>query len=817
MPNNHRNRELKAAELHWHCSGKCLKLRTPGPPDPGHRIVGQDRAIKALKLGMEMKRRGYNIFVTGSSGTGRLTTIKQFVADAKDLKITLKDRCYVHNFNDNDQPVLLTLEVGLGNLLRDEMDNLVDELRKNIPAAFERKRFKDERKRLMEHFQQRQQSVLRDFEAKVKERGFEVIQVQVGPAVRPDITPVINSQPVSFEQLEGMVKEGQTTREKVDQLHKDRAELETMMEVILREMRNIERKAKDSLEDLEERFILPVVRESVDEIREKMKPMPDRLAAYLNAVQDSIMGDLPRFRSSDEQGVQVPGLPIQQQSEEDDFVEYRVNVLVDNSQTSGTPFIIESNPRYKNLFGTIEREVDRNGVWKTDFSLIKAGSLIRADGGFLVINAIDALVEQGVWPTLKRTLRSGLLDIQPVETGIFGATSALKPEPVDIDVKVIILGDATIYYLLLNQDDEFKKIFKIRADFDTEIDNNPDMIRSYVNFIRTVTAEENLLPFDDSAMKTVIEYGARLAGSQKKLSARFNLLADILHEGNYWAVKASEKNVSRKDVLKAVAERRDRMRLAECKMREVIRDGTVMIDTRGSVAGQVNGLSVIDLREYMFGIPVRITARTSVGREGVINIEREAEMSGPSYNKGVLIISGYLHGNYAQDKPLTVNASITFEQSYSGVDGDSASSTEIYAILSSLSDVPLRQDLAVTGSVNQMGEIQPVGGINQKIEGFYYTCKSHGLTGTQGVIIPEQNRKDLMLGEDVVEAVKKKKFHVYAVSTIDEGLELLTGMKAGKRSAAGGFEKDSIHARVDAKLAEYARRWKELAGGGGGR
>jgi lon-related putative ATP-dependent protease len=811
MPANHRNRELKVAELYWRCSSKYLNLKAAGELPEGHRIVGQDRALKALKLGMEMKRRGYNIFVTGSSGTGRLTTIKQFIADAQDQKVVLRDRCYVHNFNDSDQPVLLTLEVGKGLTLRDEMDGLIEELRKNIPAAFERKRFKDERKRMMELFQQRQQSILRDFETKVKDHGFEVIQVQMGPAMRPDITPVINGQPASFDQLEGMVKEGQITREKIDQLHKDRGDLETQMEVILRELRNIERRAKESLADLEARLILPVVRENVDEIRDKMKPMTDKLAAYLNAVQDSIMAELARFRSTDESGVQVPGLPVQQ-AEEDDFIEYRVNVLVDNSQTTGIPFIIETNPRYKNLFGTIDREVDRNGVWKTDFTLVKAGSMVHADGGFLVINAVDALSEQGVWQTLKRTLRSGLLEIQPVETGIFGATSALKPEAVDIDVKVIILGDSNVYYLLYNQDDDFKKIFKVRADFDTELDNTPEMIRSYVNFIRVTTREENLLHFDESGMKAIVELGARLAGSQKKLSARFNLLADIIHEGSYWAVRAGKKMVSAADVMTAINERRERLRLTECKMRELIKQGTVMIDTRGSVTGQVNGLSVIDLREHVFGVPVRITARTAVGREGVINIEREAEMSGPSYNKGMLILTGYLNGTYAQDKPLAMTASVTFEQSYSGVDGDSASSTEIYAILSSLSGVPLRQDIAVTGSVNQLGEIQPVGGINQKIEGFFYTCRAQGLTGTQGVIIPQQNRKDLMLRPEVVEAVRKKKFRVYAISTIDEGLEILTGLEAGRKTKAG-FEEGSIHARVDERLRDFAHRWKELGGG----
>jgi len=812
MAKNNRNRELLVSELRWHCSGKTLKSVPPEEAGTSRRIIGQDRAMKALTLGMEMKRPGYNIFVTGSSGTGRLTTIKQFVSEAKQQEVALRDRCYVHNFNDNDQPVLLTLGAGQGNLLRDEMDDLIEELRKDIPAAFERKRFKEERKRLMEHFHERQQSVLRDFESKVKERGFEVIQVQMGPAVRPDITPIVNSQPVTFEQLEGMLKEGQITREKIDEMQKDRAELEGQMEVILRELRNIERKAKESLHDLEKRLILPMVRDRVDDVRKKFKPMPDKLAAFLSAAQESIMGELNRFRSGEDAQIQVPGLPIPA-AEEDDFLEYRVNVLVDNSQTAGKPFIIETNPRYKNLFGTIDREVDKNGIWRTDFTLIKPGSMLRADGGFLVINAVDALVEPGVWPTLKRTLRNGELEIQPMESGILGATSALKPEAVDLDVKVIILGDATIYYLLYNQDEDFKKVFKVRADFDTEMANKPDMIRSYVNFINSTCREENLATFDMSALKTLIEYGARLAGSQKKLSARFNLLSDVLHEANYWMVKAGEKVVTKKFVCRAIDERRERSRLMECKMREVIRDGTIMIDTRGSAVGQINGLTVVDLREYAFGLPVRITARTSVGRGGVINIEREAEMSGPSYNKGVLIISGYLHGNYAQDKPLTMNASITFEQSYSGVDGDSASSTEIYAILSSLSGVPLRQDLGVTGSVNQNGEIQPVGGINQKIEGFFTTCRTQGLTGTQGVIIPAQNRKDLMLGDDVVEAVRKKKFHVYAVSTIDEGLELLTGMKAGKKLSAVHFEEDSVHALVNRTLTEYARRWKETGGG----
>ncbi len=801
------NYEVPATQLRWHCNPKLINVKSTNEVKPTKEIIGQERALRALRLGLEMNHPGYNVFVTGFSGTGRMTTIKRLLAEFENTVVPLKDLCYVHNFRDNDQPILISLPVGQGRKFKDEMETLIHDLIKDIPASFETKRFKDERKRLMEHFQERQQSVLKEFEKRVKERGFEVVQVQVSTGMRPDITPVVNNQPVNFDQLDNLLKEGQTTKEKIEQLSKDRVVLEGQMENVLRELRNIERKARESMDELAERFILPIVKDGIDRIRQSYNN--EKLHRYLDEIQENIMDDLNRFRQQDEQQFPIMGMPVPQQ-EEDQFIEYRVNVVVDNSETKGVPIIIETNPKFKNIFGTIDRDADRNGVWRTDFTLIKAGSLLRANSGYLVINALDALLEQGVWQNLKRTLRNNLLEIQPIESGLFGAASALKPEPIEINVKVVMLGDASIYFLLYDQDDDFKKIFKVRADFDTEMPKKPQAIKHYVSFIKMVCDDEKLMPFNKFGIASVIEFGVRLAECQEKLSTRFNVIADVVREANYWAMKSGATVVTDKHVLKAADERVERVKLMEEKIEEMIMNGDLMIDTEGSVVGQVNGLTVYDVREYAFGKPSRITAKTSIGNQGVINIERESELSGPTHNKGVMILSGYLHSMYAQKKPLAMNASITFEQSYGGVDGDSASSTEIYAILSSVANLPLRQDIAVTGSVNQKGEIQPIGGVNQKIEGFFGICKARGLTGKQGVIIPHQNKKDLMLRHDIVQAVRRGKFHIYAIESINEGLEILTGRKAGKRLKSGMFEKDSIHFLVDHALTEYAKHWKEL-------
>lgn len=793
-------------KLRWRCTPQMIGIKTTESASPATEIIGQDRALRALRVGLEMQQPGYNIFVTGGSGTGRTTTIRRLLREFESRACTLTDRCYVHNFHDPDTPKLIVLPAGQGTSFKKEMDVLVQELLKAIPGIFDSRRYQEQRKSTLEHFQSRQRSVLKEFERRVKEKGFEVVQVQVGPGMRPEIAPVVDGNPMSVEQLQTKVDAGELTEERMKGLQAQQSELEAQMELVMREMRNIERKAKKSVDDLNRKMIVPTVEELLDEIREKYAS--DEVRRYLEDVEQNVVENFERFNVKEEQPQQILGMNVQK--EDDHFLEFQVNVIVDNSSVSGMPVIIETNPRYKNLFGTIERDVDLHGVWRMDFTHIKAGSLVRADGGFLVVNAIDALVEPGVWTTLKRVLRNRQIEIQPLESGLFGGTSALKPEPINLNVKVIMIGDAYVYNSLYNLDDDFKKIFKVRADFDTVMSNETKSISSYISFIKSLCEEEKLAPFEASGVCELVEHGIRLAGRQNKLSTRFSVLADVIREASYWAAKEGAAYVGGSHVRKALDERIERVKLVEEKIQEMIEEGSILIDTQGKVVGQVNGLSVYDMGEYSFGKPSRITAKTAMGKTGIINIEREADLSGPTHNKGVLILGGYLRYKYAQNKPLVLSASIAFEQSYAGIDGDSASSTEVYALISSLAEVPLRQDLAVTGSINQHGELQPIGGVNQKIEGFFDLCKTRGLSGSQGVMIPHQNVDDLMLRHDVVEAVGKGMFHIYAVKNVDGGLELLTGKPAGKRLRNGKFEPRTINALVDTKLAEYATRVKKF-------
>ena len=769
--------------------------------EPLQEIVGQPRAMRALRLGLEMTHQGYNVFATGHPGTGKTTAITRLLKEYESHSVELNDKCYVHNFRDPDSPMILILPAGKGAELKKDMESVVTELQKNIPAVFESRRYLEQRKATLEHFQERQRSVLKDFEKKVKERGFEVVQVQGGTATRPEIAPVVDGNPVSIDQIHARADAGEISNEERNATVAQQAELEAQMDLVMREMRNIERKAKRSIEDLNHKVVVPVVEELLDEIERRHRS--PRIHEYLEEVKQSVLEDPSRFHAREEQqqsllGIQVP-------KEDDGFLEYQVNVLVDNAGIHGIPVVHERNPRYKNLFGTIERVVDRSGAWRTDFTRIKAGSLLKADGGFLVVDAVDALSEPGVWMMLKRILRNRQIEIQPVESGLFGMSSGLKPEPIDLNVKVILIGDPSLYTLLYRLDEDFREIFKIRADFDSEMPNAPESIGSYLSFIRAMCDRDTLLPFGLEAVREVVEYGVRLAGRQSKLSTQFSVLADVLRESSYWAASEHEREVAGEHVRKAIDERIERLRLIEEKIQEMIHDGSILIDAEGAKVGQVNGLSVYQMGDYAFGRPSRITATTGRGRAGIINIEREANLSGPTHNKGMLILAGYLRQVFAQERPLELSASIAFEQSYSGVDGDSASSTEVYALLSSLSRIPLRQDIAVTGSINQLGEIQPIGGVNQKIEGFFDVCRARGLTGTQGVMIPHQNVTDLMLRHDVVEAVQKGTFHIYAVSTVEEGIEILSGKPAGKRSARGTFSAGSIFALVNTRLRAFEK------------
>ena len=798
-------------KLRWQCNPDLLPDETTEAIEPCQEIIGQERALEAIRLGLDIGSIGYNIFITGLTGTGRFTTIK-CVLEEMDVKGKIpNDLCYVNNFKNPDMPHMLILPAGQGNALKKEMEALIESLKKKIPLSFENETYLNKKKEVVERYRNKQAEIFREFEKKVNKEGFTLVQIQMGPYSRPGIFPLVEGNPVNIEQLDAMVEEGKFTKEDLEKMKTKQSELVNELETIFKETRKSEKEIKEELTALDSEVISPIVKDSISDIKERFNH--EKVLRYLDEVQEDILSNMNRFREKEEPPASpIPGLAFPQPV--DSFTEYSVNVLADNSETKGAPIIVETTPNYRNLFGTIERVVDRSGIWKTDFTHIKAGSFLRANGGYLIFNALDALVEPGVWPALKRTLKNQVMEVQTYDPFYLFATTALKPEAIECTTKVIMIGDSYIYHLLFSMDDDFKKIFKIRADFDSVTIKDEGKIRQYIAFIRKICDEEKLRPFDKSGIAGVVEYGVRLAGRQKKLSTRFHLIADLLREANYWALKEGSEVVKDIHIDKAIEKKVYRLNLIEEKIQEMIDDGTILIDSDGMVVGQVNGLSVYNLGDYMFGKPSRITVKTSMGKAGIINIEREVEMSGPIHNKGVYILAGYLRGRYAQDKPITMSASICFEQSYSSVEGDSASSTEIYGLLSSLSGLPLRQDLAVTGSVNQKGEIQPIGGVNEKIEGFFDVCKAKGLTGKQGVMIPHLNMGDLMLRKDVVEAVKEGKFQVYPVKTIDQGIEILTGVEAGEMLEEGKFKEGTVNALVNQKLIELGTKIREFEGGG---
>jgi len=801
--------EVPVEKLRWHCDPETLPFETTETIQACEEIIGQERAQEAIRLGLSIHGIGYNIFVTGLAGTGRFTTIKCILEESNIQGKIPNDLCYVNNFKNPDMPHMISLPAGQGNDFKKEMETLIETLKKKIPLIFENETYLNKKKEVVEKFRNKQAEMFREFEKKVNKEGFALVQIQMGPYSRPGIFPLIEGNPVNIEQVESMVEENKFSREELEKLKEKQALLINELEDIFKETRKAEKEIKEELSSLDNEVISPAVRDSISDIKEKLGN--EKVHQYLGEVQEDILTNLSRFREKEETPSPIPGLVLPQTA--DSFSEYQVNVLVDNSETKGAPIIVETTPNYRNLFGTIERVVERTGIWKTDFLHIKAGSFLRANGGYLIFNALDALTEPWVWAALKRTLKNQVIEIQTFDPLYFFSTSALKPEPIDCDTKVIMIGDAQIYYLLFSLDDDFKKIFKIKADFDSVMNKDSDKIQQYASFIRKICDEDKLRPFDRKGVAAVVEHGVRITGRQKKISTRFHLIADLLREANYWAEKEGSDVVTGKHVDKAIEKKNYRVNLIEEKIQEMIDDGTILIDSDGMVVGQVNGLSVYNLGDYMFGKPSRITAKTSLGKAGIINIEREAEMSGPIHNKGVYILAGYLRGQYAQDKPITMSASLCFEQSYSGVEGDSASSTEVYALLSSISGLPLRQDIAVTGSVNQKGEIQPIGGVNEKIEGFFDVCRAKGLTGKQGVMIPHLNMDDLMLRKDVVEAVREGKFHIYPVRTIDQGIEILVGMEAGERLEDGRFKEGTVNDRVDKKLRELGKKIKEFEGG----
>ncbi len=799
--------ELSADQVRWRCDLSRFGFKTTDDLAPCRLLIGQDRAHSSLRLGLGVREVGYNIFVSGEVGVGRTTSVRHLLQDREKEGKAPDDLCYVNNFREPDRPRLLIFPAGRGRAFRDALDELVEGFKRNVPQLFESPAYRDRRKGIIEKLKDEERERIKAFEKKVESSGFALVQVQVGPLPRPVLMPVVAGNAIEIDQLENLVESGKFKDEDFRKIREIGSNLQAEMEILSRDVRKVERRIREEIESLDHDIAAPLIKEMVEEVRKEFpeESVPD----YLDEVAESVLDDLDRFR--EQPGGEAPN-PLQEltgEKREDDFFEYRVNVLVDNSQTQGSPVIFETSPTYKNIFGMVERFRDLRGVEHTDFTQIRAGALLRANGGFLVLNAMDVLVEPGVYLNLKRDLRNRVTEIQTQEW-LLGPTSTLKPEQIPLSVKVILIGTEFIYRLLLLRDEDFAKVFKVKAEFDNFIELNDENLMSVICYVRKKCEDEGLLPFDRGAVEEILETAVRMAGRRGRISTRFNELADLIRESSYWAVQEKKKVVAHEDVARALEQQVYRVNLVEKRIQERFADGTVLLDLAGAKAGQVNGLAVYDLVDHAFGIPARITATVAMGRAGVVNIEREARLSGSTHDKGVLILAGYLRRKYAQDKPLTMTASLAFEQSYSGVEGDSASSAEVYAILSALSSLPVRQDLAVTGSINQAGEIQPIGGVNEKIEGFFDVCRARGFTGSQGVLIPDRNVSDLMLRHDVVRAIEEGKFHVYALGTVDEGIALLTGTPAGEALPGGGYPEGTVNQRVDRRLAELARKIRDF-------
>jgi ATP-dependent Lon protease len=785
--------------LTWRCPENELNFKSTEELEPINAIIGQERAVKALKFGVDIKSPGYNIFVSGLAGTGRLTTIKRLLEEITAKCAPAPDRCYVYNFREPDNPHLLEFERGQGKKFKEDLEATVRYLVRKIPELLTGEAYTDARNKIVESYGKKEKALLAELQKKIENQGFALVQVQIGPLTQPQVFPTFQGKPIPIEELEQLKSQGKlTTRDYIDTENKLQ-ELRKELATVARKGSAVAGEMMRKIQDMERQTVSVVVGSIFEELESRYKTNQPVLD-FLKLAQEYTLNNIRIFKGTDEQGSD----PQAPKMEMDPFIIYRVNLIQDNTDKEPCPVVIETSPTYTNLFGTIERLVDVRGFFQTDHMKIKGGALLRADGGYIVLNALDALTEPGVWKSLKRTLMYRKLEIQPLDTFFQLNPIALKPEPITINVKVILIGDPYIYDILYDAEEDFKKIFKVKADFDSEAKLDSEKIIEYARFISRICRVENLMHFDKSGVAAVIEFAARRAERQDKLWTRFSDIADLLREANFWASKNGHKLVSREDVNRSLDSLIERNSLIEDKIQEMIEQDSLMIDTTSERVGQVNGLSVYDIGYYSFGKPTRITAAVGAGKAGITSIEREANLSGKIHDKGVMTLSGYLRENFAREKALSLSASIAFEQSYSKVDGDSASSTELYALLSSLSNLPIRQGIAVTGSVNQKGDIQPIGGVNQKIEGFYQVCKSKGLTGHQGVIIPQRNVKDLVLRDEVIQAVKEKRFHIYPVDRIEEGIEILTGVPAGKQDAKGAYERNSVFQLVAKGLKDMS-------------
>src|ERR1700688_5035619 len=807
--------ELPPAKLRWRCELSRIPFETTAQAELREGFIGQERALRALKMGVELSAPGYYGFVCGLAGTSRGGTIARMGEELHPVTNPSLDRCYVNNFKIADRPRLLSLPRGQANAFKKEMQAGIDFLRRRIPQVFEGEPFQRQKGRIVDRYTVREKELMDDFTRRIAREQFALGHMQVGAVALPEIFPVIDGQMVPIEDVPKLVHEGKLETLLAEELERKYEQFRQEFTVVYRKTLTLSRELASELSYLEQEAASVLVDGVIEELKEKYPGTS--VSEYLEEVRHHLLDNLDPFKEREGEGEQEgpepppDGAPKPPGSQDrDPFRVYGVNVILAHGDEDGSPVIFETTPTYANLFGTIQRAYDARGGWTSDFMDLRGGSLLRADGGFLIMYSLEALSEVGVWRALKRTLNHNRLEIQPLEMFYPFGGSALKPEAIDINVKVILIGDRQLYELLYEYEEDFRKIFKVRVEFDEEMKMSDGVIAEYAGRLRALCEKENLSPFDRGAFAAILEYGVRQAGRRNKVTARFVDIADLAREAHYAAAAAGENVVRAAHVRMALSAKMERHNLIETRIREMIEEGTLLVDLEGSRVGQVNGLSVLEIGGYSFGKPVRITSTAALGKLGVINIERESNLSGRFHDKGVHIISGYLRSQFAQDKPLSLAASICFEQSYSGVDGDSASSTEVYALLSALSGLPIRQDIGVTGSVNQQGVIQPIGGVNEKVEGFYDVCRVRGLTGTQGVLIPIENVEDLMLREDLIAAVAEGLFHVHPVAHIEEGIEILTGAKAGSRHRRGQSPHDRGVRRVDERLRKMADTLKQF-------
>ncbi|MBE9506530.1 MAG: AAA family ATPase [Chloroflexi bacterium] len=791
---------LSAQQLRQTCDPSQFDFETTDELEDLNEIVGQERAVDAILFGMGIRREGYNLFALGPSGTGKRTTIRQFLDRKAAAEPTPSDWCYVNNFEQPHRPRALRLPPGQGVVLREDMEQLVEELRTAVPAAFESEDYRTRKQEVEEEFKERQEKTFGEIRKQAQERSIALIRTPVGLAFAPLQEGEV-VEPDEFQKL---------PEEERKQVETEIAKLQEGLQEAIRQVRQWEREAREKVKELDREIAMFAVGHLIDELCQKHAELPD-VVDYLNAVQQDVIENVDEFREA-EQKPQVMGIPLPRSLVGPPlFRRYQVNVLVDHSESEGAPVICEDHPTYNNLVGRIEH-LAQMGALVTDFNLIKPGALHRANGGYLILDARQLLLQPYAWEGFKRAVRSREVRIESLAQALsLVSTVSVEPETIPLDVKVVLIGERLLYYMLYRLDPDFGELFKVEADFNAEMMRTPENNLLYARLMATLARKNELRPFDREAIAWIIERSARAAGDAEKLSVHLLSVSDLLREADYWAGVAGNGVVTAGDVQRAIdaqIHRADRLRE---RVQEQIQRGTILIETTGERVGQVNSLSVMELGSFAFGRPSRITARVRLGKGEVVDIEREVELGGPIHSKGVLILSSFLGARYAAEHPLSLSASLVFEQSYGGVEGDSASMAELCALLSALAEVPIKQSWAMTGSVNQHGEAQPIGGVNEKIEGFFDVCKGRGLTGEQGVIIPASNVQHLMLRQDVVEAVEAGQFHVYPVQTVDQAVELLTDIPAGERDEEGDFSEGSVNRLVEARLIGLAEKQRAFA------